>query len=130
MIANKYNIKEIKQAKKSHKESVLIGTNHALEILGESDCTKSFCSMCERVATSPSAQMSQGTILPLHSVFTNRGMPPPPQPKEVKRPPEVPPLSWSTDPMTYRAPDIDSVEQHPTARVTLPARAWEERVEK
>jgi hypothetical protein len=55
---------------------------------------------------------------------------PPSQPKEVKQPPGVPPLSWSTDPMTDRSPDINSIEQQPTARVTLPARAQEENVEK
>jgi hypothetical protein len=65
--------------------------------------------------------MSQGTSCPLHSVFTNRGMLPPPQPKEVKQPPGVPSLSWSTDPMTNGAPD---------AGFTLPAWAWEETVEK
>ncbi len=104
--------------------------DHALEILGESVCTKPFCPLRERVATSLSAQTSQGMSCPLHSVFTNRGMSPPPQPKEVEQPLGVPPLSWSTDPITNRAPDIKSVEQQPTARVTLPAKAQEETIER
>jgi hypothetical protein len=65
--------------------------------------------------------MSQGMSHPLHSVFTNRGMLPPPRPKEFKQPPGVPPLLWSTDPVTDGAPD---------ARFTLPAQAQEETVEK
>ncbi len=91
--------------------------DHALEIFGESACTKPFCPLHERVATRPSALTSQGMSCPLHSVFTNRGMSPPPQPMEVKRPSGVPALSWSTDPMTNGAPDINSVEQQPPARV-------------
>jgi hypothetical protein len=58
--------------------------DNAIESLGESVCMKLFNSLHERVVTSSSAQMSQGTSGPLHSMFTNRGMLPPPQPKEVK----------------------------------------------
>jgi hypothetical protein len=89
-----------------------------------------FLPFAERVATSPSAQTSQCTSRPLHSMFTNRGVSPPPQPKEDEQPPGVPPLSWSTDSMTNGAPDIESIEQQPTARVTLPAWAREDTVEK
>jgi hypothetical protein len=95
--------------------------DHDIESLGESVCMKPFNPLHERVVTSSSAQMSQGTSHPLHSVFTNRGMLLPPQPKEVKLPPGVPPPSWSTDPMTDGAPDT---------RFTLPARAREETVKK
>jgi hypothetical protein len=129
VIANRYKIKEIEQAKKSCKESVSIGTNHAPEILSESDCTKPVYPLRERVAMSLSARMSQGMICPLHSKFINRGMPLPPQLKEVTRPPREPSLSWSTDTTTNRAHGIGSVKQHPTARVTLPAQAREEMVE-
>jgi hypothetical protein len=96
-----------------------VNFDHAIESLGESVCMKHFNPLPERVVTSLSAQMSQGTSCPLHSVFTNRGMLLPPRPKEVKQPPGVPPPSWSTDPMTNGAPD---------ARFTLPARAREETV--
>jgi hypothetical protein len=95
--------------------------DHAIESLSESVCMKPFNPLRERVVSSLSAQISQGASHPLHSVFTSRGMLLPPQPKEVKRPPGVPPLSWSIDPMTDGAPD---------ARFTLPAWAREETVEK
>jgi hypothetical protein len=82
---------------------------------------KPFNPLRESVVTSSSAQMSQGMSRPLHSVFTYRGMLLPPRTKEVKQPRGVPPLSWSTDPMTDGAPD---------ARFTLPAGAREETVKK
>ncbi len=45
MIASKKIITEIEQAKMSCRESVSVGTTHALEILGESTCVHPVCSL-------------------------------------------------------------------------------------
>ncbi len=66
------------QGSKDSKFAVEGNFDHAIESLGESVCMKPLNPLHERVVTSLSAQMSQGTSHPLHSVFTNRGMLPPP----------------------------------------------------
>jgi hypothetical protein len=43
MIASKKIVTEIEQAKMSCRESVSVGTTHALEILGESTCVHPVC---------------------------------------------------------------------------------------
>jgi hypothetical protein len=86
MIANKKIIKEIKQAKKSCRESVSVGTTHALDILGESTCVHPVCPLLERVRTSQSVQMSQSFLCPQHSESIEEGMPPPPQHEDIKQP--------------------------------------------
>ncbi len=93
MIANKQKIKEIEQTKKSCRESVSIGTTHALEIFGKSTCVHPVCPLFERVGTSQSVQTSQGFLCPQHSKSIEEGMPPPPQHKDVKRPRGEPPQS-------------------------------------
>jgi hypothetical protein len=91
MIASKYEGKELELEKKSCKESVSIGTAHALEILGDSTRVHPVCPLCEKGRMSLSVQTSQGFICLRHSESTNKGMPPPPQHKDVKRPPREPP---------------------------------------
>ncbi len=91
VIANKKKIKEIEQAKKSCRESVSIGTTHALEIFGESTCVHPVCPWIERVGTSQSVQTSQGFLCPQHSESIKKGMPPPPQHKDIKQPQGEPP---------------------------------------
>jgi hypothetical protein len=68
VIANKKKIKEIEQAKKSHRESVSIGTTHALEILGESTCVHPFCPLLERVGTT--SQFRQVRASFVHSTLS------------------------------------------------------------
>jgi hypothetical protein len=129
MIANKKKIKEIEQAKKSHRESVSVGTAHALEILGESTCVHPVCPLFERVGTSQSVQTSQGFLCPQHSESIKEGMPPPPQHEDVERPQGEPTQSWSIAPMMGVTSDLDGAERHPAAREVLPAQAGESRVE-
>ncbi len=73
VIASKKKIKEIEQAKMSCRESVSVGTTHALEILGESTCVHPVCPLLERVGTSQSVQMSQGFRCPHHSESIEEG---------------------------------------------------------
>jgi hypothetical protein len=129
LIANKKKIKEIEQVKKSCKESVSVGTTHALEILGESTCVHPVCPLLERVGTSQSVQMSQGFLCPQHSEPIEEGMPPPPQHEDVERPQGEPPQSWSIACRMGVTSDLDSAEQHPAAREVIPAQAGESRVE-
>ncbi len=93
MLANKKEIKEIEQAKKSRRESVSVSTTHALDILGESTCVQPVCPLLKRVRTSQSVQTSQGFLCPQHSVSIEEGMPPPPQHKDVEQPQGEPPQS-------------------------------------
>ncbi len=128
MIASKKIIKEIEQAKMSCRESVFVGTTHALEILGESTCVHPVCPLLERVKTSQSVQMSQGFCCPQHSESIKEGMPPPPQHENVKRPQGEPPQSWNSSPMMRATSDLDSTKRYPAARKVLPAQARESRV--
>ncbi len=121
MIADKNKRNKIEKAKKSHRESVFIGTTHALEILGKSTCIHPVCPLLERVGTSQSVQTSQGFLCPPHSKSIKKGMPPTPQREDVKRPPGEPPQSWSIVSMTEVTCDIDSVVWHPAAREILQA---------
>ncbi len=120
-IANKYEGKELELEKKSCNESISIGIAHMLEILGESNRVHPVCPLCERGRTSLSVQTSQVFICPKHSESTNKGMPPPPQHKDVEGPHGEPPRSWSIVPMMGGTSNLDSVEQHPTAKESLPA---------
>jgi hypothetical protein len=43
MIASKKKIKDMEQVKMSRRESVSVGTTHALDILGESTCAHPVC---------------------------------------------------------------------------------------
>jgi hypothetical protein len=56
-------------------------------------------------------------------------MPPPPKHTEVKRPTGEPPQSWRNVPTINGSTDIDSAEQHTTAKENLPAQARENTVE-
>jgi hypothetical protein len=122
MIANKKKIKEIEQAKKSCRESIIVGTTHDLEILGESTCVHLVCPLLEGVGT-------QGFLCPQHSESIEEVMPLPPQHENVERPQGEPPQSWSIAPMMGATSDLDSAEWHPAAREVLPAQAGESRVE-
>jgi hypothetical protein len=112
----------------SRRESVSIGTTHALKILGESTCVRPVCPLLERVGTSQSVQTSQGFHCPQHSESIKEGMPPPPQHKNIKRAQREPPHSQSSPPMMRATSDLDSTEQYPAAREVLPAQAGESRV--
>ncbi len=127
MIASKNKIKEIEQAKMSCRESVSIGTTHALEILGESTCVHHVCPLLGRVRTSQSVQMSQGFRCPQHSESIEEGMPPPPQHENVKKPQGELLLSWSSPPMMRANSDLDSADWYPATREVLPAQAGESR---
>ncbi len=85
--------------------------------------------MRERVETSQSVQISPGINCPQHSESTKESMPPPPQHMEVERPTGEPPQSWSNVPTINGSTDIDSAEQHTTAKENLPAQARENMVE-
>jgi hypothetical protein len=50
-------------------------------------------------------------------------MPPPPQHKDIKGPPGEPPQSWSIVPTTGGTSNLDSVEQRPAEKESLPAQA-------
>ncbi len=128
MIASKKIIIEIEQAKMSRRESVFVGTTHALEILGESTCVHPVCPLLKRVGTSQSVQTSQGFRCPQHSESIEEGMTPPPQHKNVKWPQGESPRSWSSPPMMRATSDLDSAERYPAAREVLPAQAEESRV--
>jgi hypothetical protein len=128
VIASKKKIKEIEQVKMSFRESLSIGTTHALKILGESTCVHPVCPLLERVRTSQSVQTSQGFCCPQHSESIEEGMPPPPQHKNIERPQGEPPRSWSSPPMMKATSDLDSAEWYPVAREVLPAQAGESRV--
>jgi hypothetical protein len=127
IIATKDIIRQIKLARKSHKRSVSIGTTHALDILGKSSCA--ICPLHERVETSQSAQTSPGINCPQYSESTKESMPPPPQHTKVERPTGELPQSWSNVPTINGSTDIDSAEQHTTAKENLPAQARENMVE-
>jgi hypothetical protein len=73
--------------------------------------------------------MSQGFICPRHSESTNKGMPPPPQHKDIEQPPGEPPRSWSIVPTMGDTSNLDSVEQHPAAKKRLPDQAKASTVE-
>ncbi len=128
MIASKKIIKKIEKVKMSCRESVSVGTTHALEILGESTCVHPVCPLLKRVGTSQSVQMTQGFHCPQHSESIKEGMPPPPQQENVKWPQGEPPQSWSSPPMMKATSDLDSAERYPAAREVLPAQAGESRV--
>jgi hypothetical protein len=130
VIANKYEGKELELEKKSCKESVSIGMAHALEIISESTHVHPVRPLCERGRISLSVQTSQGFICPRHSESTNKSMSPPTQHKDVKQPPGEPPRPWSVIPMRGGTSNLDSVEQHPTAKECLPAQAKTSTVEK
>jgi hypothetical protein len=121
MIADKKKRKEIEKAKKSHRESVSIGTTHALEILGKSTCVHPVCPLLKRVETSQSVQTSQSFLCPQHSESIEEGMQPTPQCEDIKQPPGEPPQSWSIVPTMEATCDINSVAWHPAAREILPA---------
>jgi hypothetical protein len=129
IIATRDKIREIKLAKKSQKNSVSIGTTHALEILGKSSSAKPVCPLHERVETSQPVQTSSGFIRPKHSESTNKGMPTQPQHTVVKQSIGEPPRSWSAAQMTNRNSDINSAERNTTANENLPALTRENRVE-
>jgi hypothetical protein len=116
MIADKKKRKEIEKSKKSRRESVTIGTTHALETLGKSTCIHPVCPLLERVGTSQSVQISQGFLCPQHSKSIKEGMPPTSQRKDVKQPQGDPPRSWSIVPMMEVTCDINCVARHPAAR--------------
>jgi hypothetical protein len=116
VFADKNKRKEIEKAKKSCRESISIGTTHALEILSKSTCIHPVCPLLKRVRTSQSVQTSQGFLCPQHSKSIKEGIPPIPQRKDIKRPPGEPPQSWSIVPATEVICNIDSVARHPAAR--------------
>ncbi len=121
MIADRNKIKEVEKAKKSPRESVSIGTTHALENLCKLTSVHPVCPLLERVGTSQSVQTSQGFFCPQHFKSIVEGMPPIPQRKDVERLQGEPPQSWSIVPTTEVTCDINSVAQHPAAREILPA---------
>ncbi len=125
MIANKSKIKEIEQAKKTCKESVSIGTTHALEIFGKSTHVHPICPLLERVGTSQSVQTSQGFLCPQHSESIDKGVLPPRQHKEVGQPLREPPDSWSNVTTTGGGCEPNRAEQHPAASKSLPAQEGE-----
>jgi hypothetical protein len=129
VIATKDKIREIKLEKKSQKNSVSIGTTHALEIFCKSSSAQLVYSLHERVETSQTVQKSSGFICPKHSESTNECMPPLPQHTVIKQPIKEPPRSWSAAPITNRNSGIDSAEQNTTANKNLPAQTWENTVE-
>ncbi len=110
VIATRKGIKELEKGKKTSDKSVLTGTNHAFEILGESNCTQPVCLLRGRVPTSQSAQTGHGIFCSQYSNSTNTGMPPPPQHTEVKHPLGKQPVSCYIDPTINRALGNDSVE--------------------
>ncbi len=121
MIADKNKRKRIEKAKKSRRDSISIGTTHALEILGKSTCVHPVCPLLKKVRMSQSVQTSQGFFCPQHSDSIEEGTPLPSQRKDVKWPPGEPPQSWSIVHTMEVICDINSVVRHPAAREILPA---------